>query len=512
MSSPSSSTARPSKSSWKSPRRSLAGVVRAVVVAQAVAGILVAVSFLAFFAVYRTQAAAVSDRQERLLDLRDLRGEVVSAETGLRGYLLVGEPEFLAPYRAAFPRIERGFAQLFSESSPADRRRLVQLRATVQEWRRDFAERVLRDWRGPDRASAVALVRSGQGKRRTDRARAVLNELSRSARRDIDRAEASLRGAGILTVLGFVLATLLFAVATRALSRRMSRRVVAPITALASTAESFGSGAYQERATEGGLVELDLMARTFNDMAERVAGTVQELRQLDRMKSTFVSTVSHELRTPLTAIKGYLEALTEGMAGDLNEEQQEFAEIAQENVARLEALMTDLLLLSRLDSGLAEPDRRPVHLLPVLERLVASFRPAAAKREIEVRLDATGDIVVLGEELRLTQAFGNLVSNALKFGPPGSTVDIRLEGRDADAVVEVTDRGIGIPEDELPQLTQRFFRASTAGGVEGTGLGLAITREMVERQEGRLEIESRVGEGSTFRVRLPVYDGAAPPA
>jgi signal transduction histidine kinase len=497
--------------SSKQRRQSVAGVVRAVVVVQAVAGVVVAVLFVGFLAVYRTQAQAVSDRQERLLDLRDLRSEIISAETGLRGYLLVEQVSFLTPYREAFPRIERGFAELRPESSPADRRRLVRLRATVYEWRREFAERVLRGWRGPNRDRAIALVRSGQGKRRTDRARRVLVALSRSARRDIDRAESRLRTAGLVAVLGFGAATLLFAAATRRLSRRMSRRVVAPITALASTAQSFGSGAYEKRATEGGLLELDLMARTFNEMAERVAGTVQELQRLDHMKSTFVSTVSHELRTPLTAIKGYLEALTDGMGGDLNEEQQEFVEIAQENVARLEELMNDLLVLARLDSGLAEPDRRPVKLLPVLERLLASFRPAAAKREIEVRLHAAGDIGVLGEELRLTQAFGNLVSNALKFSPPGSTVDVRLDRRDGDAVVEVTDRGVGIPEDELPQLTQRFFRASTGSGVPGTGLGLAITREMVERQLGRLEVESRVGEGSTFRVRLPVDDGAGSP-
>jgi signal transduction histidine kinase len=136
-----------------------------------------------------------------------------------------------------------------------------------------------------------------------------------------------------------------------------------------------------------------------------------------------------------------------------------------------------------------------------------AVKPLAGERQIRIGLEAAPSLTVPGDRVRLEQALGNLVSNAVKFSPLGETVRVRALSENGQAVVEICDSGIGIPEDEIPELMQRFYRASTAGTVDGTGLGLAISREIIERHQGRIEVESEQGLGSTFRVRLPLQSG-----
>jgi signal transduction histidine kinase len=122
---------------------------------------------------------------------------------------------------------------------------------------------------------------------------------------------------------------------------------------------------------------------------------------------------------------------------------------------------------------------------------------------VELRLDCGRPLEVEADELRLHQALGNLIGNAIKFSHKDELVALRALARDGEVLIEVSDRGVGIPAEEVPRLKERFYRASTAGDAKGTGLGLAITQEIVERHGGRLEVESQVGAGSTFRIRLP---------
>jgi len=490
----------------------VASTVRHAVTVQAVAGLLIAIVAVSFFADYRSQAGRVGRQQERLLQLRDLRGELLSAETGLRGYLLVSRPAFLAPYQQAFPRIARLSGQLRTAATPDERRRQDRLYAVIEDWRRNFAQVVLRDVDGMNRAAALRRVRTGQGKVRIDRARVLLTDLSGAAQADIAAAQHRLQTVYLLALAGFLTATALLAITTALLRRRLRAQVVAPVTALSAAAQAFGAGSYAARAPTGGLAELDLTARTFNEMAERVSGVVDELRQVDRMKTRLVSTVSHELRTPLSAISGYLEALLDGLGGDLNEEQREYAQIAQENATQLEALIADLLVLAQLEGDELRLRRDRVDLAPLLERLLGDLRPAAAHRDVTLHLSPGPGAVVAGEDLQLTRAFSDLVANAVKFSPPGAAVQVRLHRDGDEAVVEVVDRGVGISEDEAAKLSERFVRASTAQGVEDTGLGLSITREIVAAHGGRLEVDSRVGEGSTFRVRLPLARSSEPAA
>lgn len=230
---------------------------------------------------------------------------------------------------------------------------------------------------------------------------------------------------------------------------------------------------------------------------------VSERRELEHMKDQFVASVSHELRTPLTAIKGYLEEVLNEEVGPLNEEQREDLETVARNATRLGTLIDDLLTLSRTQAGGRSYHRGPVDLGEMVPDLVRDLSRGVPQPSAGFQVSLGDNLIVEGDANRLRQAVANLVTNAMKFNRPGG--QIRIEGtvEGAFVVVAVHDEGVGIPAGEVKHLTQRFFRASTSGTVEGTGLGLAITGEIVERHGGRLEIESTVGDGSTFTLRLP---------
>jgi signal transduction histidine kinase len=230
------------------------------------------------------------------------------------------------------------------------------------------------------------------------------------------------------------------------------------------------------------------------------------LRKLDRMKDDFVASVSHELRTPLTSISGYVELMIEGEAGGLNEEQLNFLGVVRRNADRLLRLVGDLLFAAQSDARQVEFERAPVDLLPLVTHAFEAARPAAAEREIELALETESVGGLEGDAGRLGQMIDNLLSNALKFTPPGGTVLVRLSRRDDAAQIEISDTGMGISEDDQQRLFERFFRTSeaTEQAIQGTGLGLSIAGAIAEGHGGSIEVKSEVGRGTTFSVVLPV--------
>jgi signal transduction histidine kinase len=283
----------------------------------------------------------------------------------------------------------------------------------------------------------------------------------------------------------------------------LRRAVVDPMGRLVGATQLIRSGDLSARAEVRGAREVALVAESFNEMAGEVESTVASLREVDELKTRFLSTVSHELRTPLTSISGYLQLLEQGVVGELTPEQLGYVHVAQRNGERLASLIDDLLMLSRFDAGRIDLKSERVDLAEQLQNLREEMQPVADKGESRLELETAGDLVVEGDARRLQQSFANLVSNAIKFNRPGGEVKISAAARNGAAVVEVTDEGVGIPPGELTRIGERFFRASTTTNMPGTGLGLAITREIVERHGGTLEIESEVGAGSTFRISLP---------
>ncbi len=230
------------------------------------------------------------------------------------------------------------------------------------------------------------------------------------------------------------------------------------------------------------------------------------LRELDRLKSEFLSTVSHELRTPLTSIRSFTEILLR-YGVDEPDKRRRFLGIIQQEADRLTRMINDLLDLSKIEAGRLELRLEPVDLAAALRSVLDVTQPLFQDKGVvaDVRMEE-GMPPVEADTDRLQQVLANLLSNAVKFSPPGGTVRIHARSRGAFAVVSVADEGPGIPPDRLEEVFDRYsqIRAPQKHHPLGTGLGLTIARELVERMGGRIWVESRPGRGATFSFTLPL--------
>jgi len=248
--------------------------------------------------------------------------------------------------------------------------------------------------------------------------------------------------------------------------------------------------------------------------ASTIAHDITGRKLLDRMKDDFVGTVSHELRTPLTAIKGFIELVADGDAGPVTDTQREFLQVAARNSDKLGVLINDLIDMNLIESHRLEIRLEPLDLASVLADVASTFRMMAQSKGLAFRQDVAPLPQVLGDSARLVQVFSNLVSNAIKYTPRG---EVGIQAAPSGAGVEVTvhDTGIGLSREEHAQLFTRFFRGRSSVVTEagGTGLGLVIAKAIVERHDGRIDVESRPGEGTRFRVTLPACaPNGTPPA
>lgn len=239
---------------------------------------------------------------------------------------------------------------------------------------------------------------------------------------------------------------------------------------------------------------------------------VTELKRLGRARTDFVANVAHELRTPLTSVSGYLEALLDG-AKDDPAQRDDFLHVMKRHADRLNALVGDLLQLSQIESGVYRWRRDPVDLVALSRRSVALIAPVAAKKSVAVVCRSTEPTnVLLGDGEKLTQVLLNLLDNAVKYTPENGAVEVAVGRDEAGFVLRVADTGVGIPASDLQRIFERFYRVDRARSRDlgGTGLGLSIVKHIVEAHRGRVSVESHVGRGSTFTVRLPTSDEPTP--
>ncbi len=234
-------------------------------------------------------------------------------------------------------------------------------------------------------------------------------------------------------------------------------------------------------------------------------------REAERMKDEFFALVSHELRTPLTSIIGYLELLGEeahdaDRADPAAAQRAQFLGVVDRNARRLLRLVGDLLFVAQVEAGKLSLEEGEVDLEAVVHESVEAAGPRAAHGGVELVLEAEPVAVCRGDRDRLAQALDNLVSNAIKFTPDGGRVTVRLVQEGEDAVLEVQDTGIGIAQDDLRRLFERFFRTgrATSAAIPGVGLGLTIAQAIVQGHQGQISVSSEDGKGTTFRIRLPL--------
>lgn len=310
----------------------------------------------------------------------------------------------------------------------------------------------------------------------------------------LDDAYAVLRSARWL----FLTMSLAILAAVGLTGALMARKALRPIDRIVAMARRIGEASLVERLPHPGSEdEIGRLVETLNDMLARLEKSFEVQRQ-------FTADASHELRSPLSRLRAELE-VTLRRPRDSAEYEESFRSCLEE-VERLSRLTEELLVLARLDAG---EERRapvgPVALAPILEDAVRRYVPEARRRQVEMILEPSPMLSVRITPGAASLVVTNLLDNAVKFSPPGGRVTVRVAVEEGNAVVAVSDRGPGIPSEELPLLFERFHRgaASRANGTPGVGLGLAISRAIVEGHGGRIAVESGPG-GATFSVRLPL--------
>ncbi|MBI4301459.1 MAG: PAS domain-containing protein [Chloroflexi bacterium] len=232
---------------------------------------------------------------------------------------------------------------------------------------------------------------------------------------------------------------------------------------------------------------------------------ITALAKLDQVRTEFVSTVSHELRTPLTSIKGYVDLILDGEAGELSHDQEEYLEVVQSNTDRLVALINNVLDISHLESGIARLDKTVLTAQEVIDEVKTSLGNQMQEKHQELKIELPREpLRFIGDRLRVVQVLTNLLSNACKYTPEKGKITISVAERDKMAQFSISDTGIGIPFSEQSKIFAKFFRVrDTTRHPQGTGLGLAIAKSIVEMHGGKIWFESKVGKGSTFTFTLP---------
>jgi signal transduction histidine kinase len=261
--------------------------------------------------------------------------------------------------------------------------------------------------------------------------------------------------------------------------------------------------------------ELSLLNERIANRNMQLAAANAELRQLDQVKSRFISVAAHELRNPLASILGYLEILQEDHES-LTSDQQQCVNVIQRSSMRLLAITNNLLDLTRIEAGRIELDLERINLLTLVEHAASELQPRITAKKQTLFLDAAANVpMAFCDETRSQQILVNLLSNAVKYTPEQGSITVRLRVTEDGHFVEVAvrDTGIGIAKEEQDKIFHSFFRASNVhlSGESGTGLGLNVAQSLAELQGGRVWFESELNQGSTFYVNFPVDDSEHEP-
>ena len=292
-----------------------------------------------------------------------------------------------------------------------------------------------------------------------------------------------------------VLAGVLALVVASLVGFLVSRSIYRPIQRVAAASRSVARGQLQQRVDIGGSQEAQELARSFNQMTEEVERQQTALRD-------FLANVSHDLQTPLTSINGFSQALMDDVVR--GHEQQNAYRIIEDESRRLLRLVEGLLDLSRIEAGQVQVETSPVDVSVLLDHVGDLFALRAQELDVNLRVvpAEVGDL--LGDWDRLDQVLGNLLDNALRHTPPGGDVQLSARQESQSSVsIAVADTGVGIPEEAIPNLFDRYYKSDRPGAQGGTGLGLAIARELVRAQGGEIRVSSEQGVGTTFHIVLP---------
>lgn len=289
----------------------------------------------------------------------------------------------------------------------------------------------------------------------------------------------------------------------------LRRSIVVPLQRLSQRMMDFLVDRYTFKFSTPDNNEIGDLQRTFNSLAQRALNSMDELKALDRAKSEFVSIASHELRTPLTSIKGSLGLLSSGIVGELNAEAQGLVRIAETETDRLVRLINNLLDLAKMESGTFKLQKEWVSVQALAESCAESLIGLAQTANIKLQIQRPQeDMEALLDQDRIQQVVTNLMSNAIKYSPKGTSVTIAYSVTEEKFLeIAIVDCGPGIAAHDQELIFEKFRQATQPESklVKGTGLGLAITKALVEEHGGKVSVRSEVGRGSTFYFTLPEW-------
>lgn len=441
--------------------------------------VLVAIAGASYRGIRQLQQAYFAERQSSAIlgGVATVDQVMTEAETGLRGYLLVGDPRYLTPYWRAVQSLPRIAGNLRTSAHPEDSLRVAHALGLMQR-KADILAETIATWDRGDSAGALAIVRTSRGLALMDSLRTDLDSLRGIERERLsDRqaiAEAAVENVGLIITLGVLVAFAVAAFAT-------------------------------------GMVARDEQAREFSRRALERAREAAEMA--NRAKDDFVSRTSHELRTPLNSIIGFSNVLLRNKRQALDAQELTYLERIKSSGTHLLAIINDILDLSKVESGRMDVHLAPVDVLALVREIADSFSSTVAGRNVELVLDLPGPLAPVSSDVdRLRQVLTNLLANALKFTERGLVV-VRVIP-DAGGVhpwrLDVIDSGIGVAPSRQAAIFGAFEQAENtiSRRFGGTGLGLAISKSMCERLGYGLTVVSRDGVGSTFSV---LFNSAAKP-
>lgn len=414
-----------------------------------------------------------------LREMAELHVDVRAAETGQRGYILTGERRYLAPYDRAVGKVWASFGALEGAvRDPAQKIRLQRLRGLVEDKLDELSQTVSLRQQGFD--AALAVVRTDVGQKLME---------------DIDVAIVDLENAQ----------QSLLASRTRQLENQAAWAtgfaVLGGVSALVSTI--LGMLWLSRQRANAKLLEAERRFR--QDLERQVESRTAELTQVNRELDAFAYTISHDLRAPLRSMHGYADALVEDYGASLPEEGRGFTQRIVAAADRMENLIQDILTYSRLARG--EVNLRPVALEQIVHQVLAHSEQMVSEAHAEIEVERPLPSVK-AHPPTLVQAVENLISNAIKFVPPGNRPYIRIRAeRQANRVrLWFEDNGIGIDPAHQERVFQPFQRLHGVEAYPGTGIGLAIVRRSLERMGGECGVISKPGEGSRFWIELPAAE------
>ena len=297
----------------------------------------------------------------------------------------------------------------------------------------------------------------------------------------------------LIAFFRIVFAAISFLTVFAAMATMAAIRISRPITELTDATQAIRAGDFTVRMPEDSPGEIGELMRSFNGMAD-------ELSRTDYLQKDFISSVSHEFRTPIASIRGFARLLK--MPGLTEEQRQEYVGLIAQESDRLSRLSETLLRLSALEQQTGPASVSKFRLDEQIRQVILRLEPEWSIKDIDWQLDLA-DVTIRSDEGLLTHVWVNLLQNAVKFSEAGSRIDVRVCMTDR-AVIEISDHGIGMDEETISRIFDRFYQADGSRSREGVGLGLCLVKRILDMMHGTIKVSSTLGEGSTFRVMLPL--------